>query len=94
MLPPPTAPFLDAGYVPGEIWDRIDAAQRAQAGEETDPATEIVQAAAQSKTDVLVLGTHGRTGVSRVMLGSVAGRVVATATCPVLTVRAAEPAGA
>jgi nucleotide-binding universal stress UspA family protein len=59
-----------------------------------DPATEIVRVAGQSKTDLLVLGTHGRTGVSRLMLGSVAARVVATATCPVLTVRAAEPAGA
>jgi universal stress protein A len=58
-----------------------------------DPATEIVRFAGQSKTDVLVLGTHGRTGVSRLMLGSVAARVVATAACPVLTVRAAEPAG-
>jgi len=34
-----------------------------------------------------VLGTHGRTGVMKVLLGSVASRVVATASCPVLTVR-------
>jgi nucleotide-binding universal stress UspA family protein len=39
---------------------------------------------------VLLLGTHGRTGVTRLILGSVASRVVATASCPVLTVRAAE----
>jgi hypothetical protein len=35
-----------------------------------------------------VLGTHGRTGLSRLVLGSVAARVIATAPCPVLTVRA------
>jgi len=51
------------------------------------PAQEIVRAAQESKADLLVLGTHGRTGVARLFLGSVAAAVVATATCPVLTVR-------
>jgi nucleotide-binding universal stress UspA family protein len=51
------------------------------------PADGIVSAAEQAKTDILVLGTHGRTGVMRALLGSVASRVVATASCPVLTVR-------
>jgi nucleotide-binding universal stress UspA family protein len=50
-------------------------------------ADEIVRAAEQDKTDILVLGTHGRTGVMKALLGSVAARVVATASCPVLTVR-------
>jgi len=58
------------------------------------PADEIVRAVDKAKTDVLVLGTHGRTGVARLLLGSVATRVVATASCPVLTVRAAETAAA
>jgi nucleotide-binding universal stress UspA family protein len=58
------------------------------------PADEIVLAAQAAKTDVLVLGTHGRTGVARLLLGSVAARVVATASCPVLTVRAAETVAA
>lgn len=56
------------------------------------PAEEIVRAAEQSKADILVLGTHGRTGVARMLLGSVAARVVATAPCPVLTVRMTETA--
>ena len=51
------------------------------------PAEEIVRAAEHDKTDILVVGTHGRTGVMKVLLGSVASRVVATASCPVLTVR-------
>ena len=74
----------------------IDAGVRATASivEAGVPADEIVRAAEQAETDLLVLGTHGRTGVARLMLGSVAARVVATAACPVLTVRAADTAGA
>ncbi len=47
---------------------------------------EIVRTARSKKADLLVLGTHGRTGVARLFLGSVASRVVASAGCPVLTV--------
>ena len=52
------------------------------------PADRIVRTARARRVDLLVLGTHGRTGLSRLILGSIAGRVVATAPCPVLTVRA------
>jgi nucleotide-binding universal stress UspA family protein len=51
-------------------------------------ADRIVRAARARRVDLLVVGTHGRTGLSRLVLGSVAARVVATAPCPVLTVRA------
>ena len=47
---------------------------------------EVILRAAR-KADLIVMGTHGRTGVARFFLGSVAGRVVAGAACPVLTVR-------
>ena len=47
----------------------------------------IVQAARSKKADVLVVGTHGRTGLPRLFLGSVASRVLALSPCPVLTVR-------
>lgn len=47
----------------------------------------IVQAARSRKADVVVIGTHGRTGFARFFLGSVASRVVAVSPCPVLTVR-------
>ena len=50
-------------------------------------ADRIVRAARAQRADVIVMGTHGRTGVTRLVLGSVAARVVATAPCPVLTVR-------
>lgn len=52
-----------------------------------DPATAIVEHAAQGGYDLLVLGTHGRTGLAHAVLGSVAEKVVRTAPCPVLTVR-------
>jgi nucleotide-binding universal stress UspA family protein len=47
----------------------------------------IAQAARARKADLVVIGTHGRTGVARLFLGSVASRVLAVAPCPVLTVR-------
>jgi nucleotide-binding universal stress UspA family protein len=53
------------------------------------PFDAITQAAQDTGADLVVLGTHGRTGVSRFFLGSVAARVISTAPCPVLTVRAA-----
>jgi nucleotide-binding universal stress UspA family protein len=47
----------------------------------------IVQAARARKADLVVIGTHGRTGLARLFLGSVASRVLAMSRCPVLTVR-------
>jgi nucleotide-binding universal stress UspA family protein len=51
------------------------------------PSREILAEAAAWKADVIVIGTHGRTGLRRVFLGSVAEAVVRRAPCPVLTVR-------
>jgi nucleotide-binding universal stress UspA family protein len=47
----------------------------------------IVDEAVATKADLIVMGTHGRTGIAHLLLGSVAERVVRTAACPVLTVR-------
>jgi nucleotide-binding universal stress UspA family protein len=47
----------------------------------------IVRVAKAQHAKLIVIGTHGRTGVARFFLGSVAARVAATAPCPVLTVR-------
>ncbi len=49
-------------------------------------ATTIVDTAARLRIDLIVLATHGRSGLSHFLLGSVAERVVRTAACPVLTV--------
>jgi nucleotide-binding universal stress UspA family protein len=52
-----------------------------------DAAKEIVAYAGEAGCDLIVVGTHGRTGVKRALLGSVAEAVVRTASCPVLIVR-------
>ena len=54
------------------------------------PYQEIVALARAERADLIVIGTHGRGGMNRVLLGSIADRVVRLAPCPVLTVR--EPA--
>jgi nucleotide-binding universal stress UspA family protein len=48
----------------------------------------LVRLARARKADLIVMGTHGRTGLARLLLGSVAERVIGNAPCPVLTVRA------
>ncbi len=56
------------------------------------PATEIVRCADEREIDLIVMGTHGRGGVSHMLLGSVAEKVIRTAPCPVLVVRASAVA--
>jgi nucleotide-binding universal stress UspA family protein len=51
------------------------------------PADEVVEAAREMGADLIVVGTHGRTGLNRLLIGSVAERIVRTAPCPVLTIR-------
>jgi len=51
------------------------------------PATAIVEYAEENDVDLIVIGTHGRTGLSRVVMGSVAEAVVRKATCPVLAIK-------
>jgi nucleotide-binding universal stress UspA family protein len=52
-----------------------------------NPAELITRTARSRGADLLVVGTHGRTGLAKFFVGSVASRVVATASCPVVTVR-------
>ncbi len=54
---------------------------------EGDPADLIVRAARAERADLIVLGTHGRSGLPRFLLGSVADRVLRMASQPVMTVR-------
>jgi nucleotide-binding universal stress UspA family protein len=51
------------------------------------PYEEITKFAADNKIDLVVLGTHGRTGIDRMLFGSTAEQVVRNAPCPVLSVR-------
>jgi nucleotide-binding universal stress UspA family protein len=52
-----------------------------------DPVDQIIRTARREGTDLIVVGTHGRHGLPKVFLGSVAERVVAMAPCPVVTAR-------
>jgi nucleotide-binding universal stress UspA family protein len=55
---------------------------------EGDPVDMILRAAEETHSDVIVMGTHGRTALTRLLLGSVAELVLRKAPCPVLTVKA------
>ena len=101
-LPPEyrEAAFADAVR---QLNQRIGAQEIREFGGTTDvvvgsPAREIVRVAAERGVDLIVMGTHGRSGLAHLVLGSVAERVVRTAPCAVLTVRntstASEPASA
>jgi len=74
--------------------DRLQAAARKRGLRATTVLTkgyaadQIVRLARARKADLVVMGTHGLTGISRLVMGSVAMRVVASAACPVMTVRA------
>ncbi|WP_135822134.1 universal stress protein [Halostella litorea] len=69
-----------------------EVADRADVDVETElrygtPNDEILAAAVEADADAIVMGTHGRTGIDRILLGSVTERVVREATVPVITVR-------
>jgi nucleotide-binding universal stress UspA family protein len=76
------------------------AAQLRQSGIKTNwrvqtgaPYEEIVRTAEEEHAAMIVMGTHGRSGLNRALLGSVAERVIRLAPCPVLTVRQAKSGG-
>jgi nucleotide-binding universal stress UspA family protein len=53
------------------------------------PFVEIIRTAKEKNADLIVIGTHGRTGIDHMLFGSTAEKVVRKASCPVLTVRIA-----
>lgn len=54
---------------------------------EGNAPTEILRIAEEAKCDLVVMGTHGRTGLGRLLIGSIAEQIVRNAACPVLTVK-------
>jgi len=54
---------------------------------EGDPSVVIVETAQETEADLIVMGTHGRAGLTRLVMGSVAEDVLRHAPCPVLTIR-------
>ncbi len=106
-VPPGTADLLallDVGAqdpsedIDAPLWEQLrriqppDAAVRVEHRlEEGHAAATIVRQADLIHADLIVMGTHGRTGLNRVVLGSVAELVVRQAGCPVVTVKMAFP---
>lgn len=73
-----------AGFVTKETTRTVSVTTQVVVG---NPVWEICQVATRAQVDLIVLGSHGRTGLSHALLGSVAERVVRHAPCPVLVVR-------
>jgi nucleotide-binding universal stress UspA family protein len=79
------------------LQDRLTEADRRRRAVTTvkqsdEPAKEILRYAKSNDIDLIVMGTHGRTGLVRAVLGSVAEAVIRAAPCPVLTIRSAASA--
>jgi universal stress protein A len=70
--------------IPEEIRDDLDVEAIVIQG---IPFAEIISTAKEKEIDMIVIGSHGRTGISHMMLGSVSEKVIRKAPCPVLTVR-------
>lgn len=90
----PAVPPLPSEYDREKLWQRLQDIQPARAGlavehrlEYGDPAAVILEVAQEIGAGLIVMGTHGRTGLRRLLMGSVAERVVRKASCPVLTLR-------
>jgi nucleotide-binding universal stress UspA family protein len=103
-LEPAVAMVGEAALVPTDINELREVAQKQlDAVQPTDPSVRIervfregpapaviLDVADEFRADLIVMGTHGRTGLKRLLMGSVAEMVLRRARCPVLTVR--EPA--
>ena len=76
--------------VPEEVMEKGDIIPMVRFGK---PFLEIIQVAKEENVDLLVIGTHGRAGVERVILGSVAERLVRKAGCPVMVIKGRKYAG-
>jgi nucleotide-binding universal stress UspA family protein len=72
--------YAHLGEVPYEIVTRLSG----------DPATGILEAEKELRADLVVMATHGRTGIAHLLLGSVAEKVVRESRCPIFTTRRGE----
>ena len=100
VIPPPMVIYA-GGPVPAETWPSVEEVKEkltqleGQAHHvrvesqvmEGDPVDMILRAAEETHSDVIVMGTHGRTALARLLLGSVAESVLRKAPCPVLTAK-------
>jgi universal stress protein A len=100
VLAPPTVGYGEFGMLPPEGADRESVEEQLAAIKPKDSSvgvtcflleghgvTEILRCAKDNQCDLIVMGTHGRKGIGRLLMGSVAEQVVRKASCPVLTVK-------
>lgn len=86
-ISPPTPEQMEPeweAFLSGLPLERVDWEKSYTEGH---PATAIIRQAKQVKADVIIMGTHGRSGLPYILIGSVAEKVARTAFCPVLTIR-------
>jgi len=81
-------PLLDQLHQLHAPHENVHVEYRLEEGKEVDT---ILQVAKEIGAGLIVMGTHGRTGLGHLLMGSVAEHVVRRATCPVLTLRVPEP---
>jgi nucleotide-binding universal stress UspA family protein len=74
-------------FVRENFADLIDKVRVTEVVEAGVPYNKIVTKAEEEHIDLIVMSTHGRTGLEQIMLGSVTAKVVARASCPVLSIR-------
>jgi nucleotide-binding universal stress UspA family protein len=86
VVPPDPQEFASKAKEQIETLEIPGAARAERRVEEGEPATKILQVAGEINADLIVMGTHGRTGLGRLLMGSVAEEVVRKAVFPVLTV--------
>ena len=79
--------FLDKNL--GDLLPLVETKERVEMGA---PDKNIVERAQADKVDLIVISTHGRTGLSHMLLGSVTERVVRTAPCPVVSIHPSQVA--
>ena len=72
--------------LPDPDWFSGGEARTVRSVQQGSPFLEVIRYAKENEIDLIVIGTHGRTGLTHVLLGSVAEKVVRKAPCPVLTV--------
>jgi nucleotide-binding universal stress UspA family protein len=96
-IAPPLAPSLQqlSGAVESAFDRLIQAHQLDRFGHrrelrEGTPWSEIVRSAKENEVDLIVMGTHGHTGLAHILLGSVTDKVIRHSPCPVLTIRHPE----
>jgi universal stress protein E len=85
--PPPSPEEIEPDWEAFLCGLRLEKIDWEKCTEEGEAATAIVHRAEHMQTDMIVIGTHGRSGLPHMLLGSVAEKVVRTASCPVLTIR-------